>query len=521
MSTMRYSTKTIIKNTLRTIFNESRLCLIYANRLLFDWPRPKLNRGKSLVILNLQYINAFSEVELLMGMGLIKKGYDVKAVICPGLDYCERMDYQTDRPKCDTCRAESKRYCKAYGIRILEPHPSENTKNYEYKEYSKFPRTSKVEYIHRNYIHYFKSYSSYDPVIWKKIENSISEFASYILNLDFNRENLKRVITANGRFFQTGLPIELLAPSEGFISTEAFGLDTTIILGNNTFALNQDLEMSVDDLRQTHLDKDLVSEFLNLKGEYEQEGFNLWKLGREDNVEKVKKDLDAYGYKKIISYFPNVVWDSVYMGLGFFNYSPSTFIKTIHKYALKYKDLLFVVRAHPGEVNVPQQFRVTGSIFEDLAVRHLEALPNLKYIEAESKLSSYAIAAFSDEIIVWNSTFGLEMLAAGRKVACVAEGYYSKFGLTKNITSEKEFEKILKAKKLGQQKILSDAVLAQKIIHIARFNRRFFSPIHIGTKCKKFLWWSIYRREKIFIENFPNYFEGQINTHEFGKLLNS
>ena len=50
--------------------------------------------------------------------------------------------------------------------------------------------------------------------------------------------------------------------------------------------------------------------------------------------------------------------------------------------------------------------KATGSICSDLSLSNVSLRENLTVIPSHSKLSSYAIADLSDEIIVWNTTLG-------------------------------------------------------------------------------------------------------------------
>ena len=285
-----------MKSLLRFCYNTFRHFLIRNTRILSDRFRNVCSNGK-VAILNLQYVNSFTEIEMLCGVALKKAGYEVKAIICPGLEYCEREDYQTKRPNCKTCRKETLKLCKAYGVEVLKP--KNNVQEYQSgKVFNNFPIPLN-ELVYRNYVHFKKSFTELDQLTWQRIERSVIKLADYISNLECEFSKAEKIITANGRFFQTALPLQLIQTKSGFITTEVFS-DHKVVFGCNTYSLNNEIEVNEDTLRALEYDSMISEEFIRSEGRTDDGGIQVWGSDRVENLESVKKELKTAKYKEVL-----------------------------------------------------------------------------------------------------------------------------------------------------------------------------------------------------------------------------
>ncbi len=508
----------LVKRVLRGTYERVRLGSIGISRILFEYPRKNIET-KKLVILNIQYIHTFSDMEFLCGIALKKSGFKVSAIICPGLDYCEREDFRTKRPTCFECRAETKRFCSAYGIEILREENSNGKIDSAKRIGNHNLSTSKVEYTYRNYLHYMKSFTVLDYGTWKRIEFSIEQFISFLENLNLGQYKIEKIITANGRFFQTGLAVDIIKTNTGFVTTEYFN-DYRTVFGNNEYSTNNELEITKEALFKIEYDPLKADQFVSKKGKTEKiEGVKLILDNQLENVDEIKKKLDFHKYKDVLTFFPNVMWDSAWFGLGYFCHSPAAFIMQLNKIASNFPEILFVVRAHPGEKNAPAHMRPSGSIFSDISLKNVQLMKNLVFIDADSLISSYALGELSKYIVVWNGTLGLEFAARGRRIISIANSFYDKFDITEQIKSINQLENILKARKnakLGKKEV----EIAKRLIYTTRYLKRTTSPIHKGNICTKFFWQPFIKNESVFVERFPKYFNGDLNIYELNKLMN-
>ena len=480
----------------------------------------KSSRSDKLVLLNIQYIHTFSDIEFLCGASLKKKGYRVAAIVCPGLDYCEREDYLSNKPDCRKCRKKTYDYCNSYGVEIIEPRQGNSKPNQTDLFIKNGSLNSKIEYTYRNYIHYKKSFSYLDYDLWIRIERSIDKFASYIRSLDINPEEVEKIITANGRFFQTGLPLDIIKTRSGFVTTEVFN-DYKVIFGHNEFSMNNELELTKEELLNLKYEPSKATSFMDSKGELKIGGVNLQNDNQLEEIEQIKERLQINQYEQVVTFFPHVMWDSTWFGLGYFSHSPASFIAQLNKIAVNFPRTLFVIKAHPGETNVPAHIAASGSIFSDLSIANISLQPNLSCIEATDSISSYSLGDLSKHIIMWNGTLGLEFAARGKEVISIANSYYDKFNITRRVTSLAQLEALLSS---GQQQIelsSEQAELAKRLIYTTRYLKRTISPVHKNTICTKYIMPSVFKKETIFMNKFAEYFEGKIGIYELNELMSS
>ena len=97
----------LMRKDLRKLYNVARWTSIKITKLFIErFQRTESN--EKIALINVQYVNAFNELDMLCGLALKKRGYAFKAIVCPGLEYCEREDHQTSRPSYEECQRERK-----------------------------------------------------------------------------------------------------------------------------------------------------------------------------------------------------------------------------------------------------------------------------------------------------------------------------------------------------------------------------------------------------------------------------
>lgn len=515
---MTFSRK--LKRIARFLHEAVRLGALALTRVLFRRRIPDQQKSSKMFLLNLQYINAYSDLELTIGKSLIDQGHDVRAIICPGLTYCEREDYQTRRPDCASCQRASRLYCKAYGIDVAtaQATPGAFVKS-ENRTAVSSGQTTLTEYVCRNYVHYFKSFGAFDPARWKTIETAAVELIDYVEALDLDDADIECVVTANGKFFQTGLVLDLLAErSRRHITWEVFGQDNKAILATDVPSLHQYLDMSTEELDAVVVDDENMHKFLIEQKNSTNMPFDLWGSGANESVPEITDQLKTSDFKKVVSFFPNVIWDSAWMGIGFFEFSPATFIARLYQLASRHGNTLFVVRVHPGEIKVPDELKSTSSIMSDLALQGLVRPSNIVIVPAESNLSSYVLSDLSEKVIFWNSTLGLELLCRGRKIACIADAYYSRQGITRNIENLDMLEAYLLEDGI-EMLDERETTLAFKITYVTRNKQRFTSPVHRGRLPCKFIYPPLTSRGARFERNLADYCNGKIRVTEMTEGL--
>jgi len=467
------------------------------------------------VILNIQYIHAFSDLELAIGSVFKERGHRVVALVCGGMRYCERMDYQLSRPNCADCRRETVRHCRAYGLNVIQLPSTLETE---------LGREGHItigisEFVFRNYVHYFKSFGSWRADMWNLIWMEAAKFERNVAAV-FSGLFRPILVTANGRFFQTGIAVEMCKKFKGdILTTEAFAQDGMVTLGRNTFSLNQELEISRDQLTQIAVPSSVVDELFSKQKEWMQTTSPATLAA--DNVVDLRNRLlrwNGGSFKRVTTFFPHVVWDSTWMGLGNFSASIGSFVRSLVTFAKYHPDHLVVVKLHPAENARSKFLRASSALSADLALQAVSLPSNFVCLEANSTINSYQLALASDDLLVWSGTIGLELMDLGRAVISVANSYYSHYGITNNVYSERELNLTLES----QPSInlpLAKKDLAKKIMYLARMNRRFKSPFHFNTICSKFLYFPFTKKQRIFFDAVYRYALGEIDAVRFGNLV--
>lgn len=100
-----------------------------------------------------------------------------------------------------------------------------------------------------------------------------------------------------------------------------------------------------------------------------------------------------------------------------------------------------IVRIHPAEIRL---YRKSLERVGDLIKERLPKIPsNVKIVDSESPISSYALIELSDAALVYTSTMGLEAAAMGKKAIVSAKTHYKGKGFTTDPqTSEEYFRQI-------------------------------------------------------------------------------
>jgi hypothetical protein len=145
--------------------------------------------------------------------------------------------------------------------------------------------------------------------------------------------------------------------------------------------------------------------------------------------------------QRYVACFTNTMWDaSIKYRSGAFSSILDWVLFTI-ECARKRPDLTFVIREHPGEAKV---WGTPGQrILPELRSRGIVDPPNLKWVLAESDISSYSLAACAKGSVVYGTKLGLELVAQGLPVAVVGRAFVRGKGIAADLHSSAEYEQWL------------------------------------------------------------------------------
>lgn len=484
------------------IYERFRLFTIRFTRIFFYKHSPKQNIKIKKFIFNVQYIWAFSELELMSAAQLKQLGHEVIILICDEMPYTEIEIIGQEKPSYKSYFNRAKRYCKAYGLDYVSTSSylsnedrsvSKKISSYSIDDLLELSINNiKIgEISKRNHAHYFKGdiYPSgnYELVFRKIIESalliekSVSKIVSKYHDYD--------LVTANGKFIQTAIPAEINKNAgNNFYTYEVFGQGNGVILDKNKCSMEQRIDDYWDELKSNELNPDELKRLyysFELQEKSQSSKFDLWDENRIDDKEKIINILNLDLSKKIISCYPNVYWDSTHMGLEGVSKDLTSWLVDMIRFVKDNRDIQLIVRTHPGELRVPEILQSKYTIIDSIKRNMAEIPSNVFLIEPENNISSYSLAEIANINIVWNGTIGIEFALRDIKPIVVADAYYAKKGFTYDINSFKELESFILEINNKSNLVLTakEKKLAEIFAYHIRFNRKFNPPNYIGSRC--------------------------------------
>jgi hypothetical protein len=253
-----------------------------------------------------------------------------------------------------------------------------------------------------------------------------------------DRVSPDQVLTLNGTFFAESILCEL-ARSRGVpVATYEKGfLADSIVVTHDRAAVDFEIEDAVcDEAARTPLRDDeerRLDDYLDARVRGERTLDRYWDRRVEDEG-RVSQELGLRADREMVALFSNILWDSAIQGkeVGFVS-MPDWLVQTIRGFALR-PQLDLVVRLHPAEVRLANHR--TLERMSDVIEQEFPTLPeNVRVVPPESPLSSYTLARMARLGLVYTSTIGMEMAAAGIPVIVAARTHYRGRGFTFDVAT--------------------------------------------------------------------------------------
>lgn len=449
------------------------------------------------ILFNTQYHWYYSWVDYTVAASLKYRGYSPVMFLCDGLPYCEYETISVKRPNCSRCYNLTKRHVDAFGLsnfklsEMLDVYTREESKRVAYE----LPIESLVnllyqeinigEIAHRNYIHYYKGV--YDiagdrekEYVFRKCIHSamLISFATIAI---VKKIRTTKIVTPNGKFIQSGISIEVAKKYElPYYTWDVFAQQTAATFAMNEVSHNQKIDDVWEEIKNqelTEIQKNKLSTFFNLQSKSENTPYQYYDANVVDDSNEIKNLLGLHNASRIISLFPNVEWDSTAMGLNGPYQSMHDWIFSMIDFATNNTEFDLVVRAHPGELKVPYNLRTTTPICNVIRGKNGILPSNIHLIDPTDDISSYALAAMSEVVMVYTSTLGIEFALKGIRPWVAANSYYAKKGFTQDIESHSQVELLLKAASVSKYLNEDEVDLAKKLAYAVKFRRSFGYPL--------------------------------------------
>lgn len=153
--------------------------------------------------------------------------------------------------------------------------------------------------------------------------------------------------------------------------------------------------------------------------------------GAQRNPDVVRRELAIPPGKRLISMFTNITWDSACLNKDIAFPNADEWIRSAVRLVADRDDCQLVIRVHPAEASLG-----TLEPAEDAVAHEFPALPsNVRFISAEEKVNSYALADASEMVLVYSSTTGLEAAVRGKTVVVAGDVHYRGRGFTIDLES--------------------------------------------------------------------------------------
>jgi len=238
-----------------------------------------------------------------------------------------------------------------------------------------------------------------------------------------------------------------------FTAGEATAYPTDIPQG---FALNPAQAAQLD----AYLEK-------RFQGDFSMAGIRFWPqiahLSSEFLV-KISK------FQKIVPVFTNVVFDTSQPHSNVVFPLMFAWLDLVLGLIKKHPEAIFVIRAHPDEFRAGKESH--ESVRAWVERNHVADQPNVVFVDALERFSSYELIQQAHFVMVYNSTVGLEASIMGKPVLCGGRARYTQYATVFSPGTPEEYQG------------MAESFLASEQIDV---------PLEFRLNARCFLYYTLYR----------------------------
>jgi hypothetical protein len=173
--------------------------------------------------------------------------------------------------------------------------------------------------------------------------------------------------------------------------------------------------------------------------------------------------------KPCIGMLTSVMWDAVlhYPSNAFGNMLE--WVRCTIDYFLERRDLQLVIRIHPAEVRgtLPSRQRIA----DEIESAYPDLPENIIVIPPQSNVSTYAVMAQCDSVIIYNTKTGVELTAMGIPVIVAGEAWIRDKGFGLDVSNPDDYRRILDSLPLGRRMSDENVLKARKYAYHFFFRR--------------------------------------------------
>lgn len=187
----------------------------------------------------------------------------------------------------------------------------------------------------------------------------------------------------------------------------------------------------------------------------------------------IRNQLGLDPKKPVIGMLTNVIWDAqLHYPANAFPNMVDWAVRTIEWFA-KRQDLQLVVRIHPAEI---RGFLKSRQLMADEIAKRFPVLPpNVFVIRPDNQISTYAVMALCNSVIIFGTKTGVELTSMGIPVIVAGEAWIRNKGVTLDAASAEDYFRILE--KLPLPARLDAATIRRARMYAYHFFFRRMVPI--------------------------------------------
>lgn len=421
-------------------------------------------------------------VEHFLATALGYRGHNIQGVYCNyHLPICGMGISTIPRPECDYCSGRAKVLLDTFGLdyKAFSEYVNEEELNNLINEVDRLSFDQLLDFEYQNIPVAELAYIDHPQYFLGQVDIKENEtkyrelLKSTAIHTYFALEILEKnkpdvLIVSNGKSLSYSSVYYIAKKMNIHVITweETGFIPGGFIFNHNTYAN----EYHIEDIWPDIIKEDLE----NYEKNYVLDYFKAWQSGESmrfkyylepiSNINKILSTLNIKqdSSKKIVSLFSNLVWDTSSFNREIAFKGMIDWIEFVVDYIAKQSDKLLIIRVHPGEKKLPQEYTNAIGVIDILNAKYKQLPENVYVIEGESEISSYALVENSDISLMYTSTLGLEMALKGCKVCINGDVHYRNKGFTLDINTKEELLSVLDSDNFDKKLSKVDQNLAIK-----------------------------------------------------------
>lgn len=175
-----------------------------------------------------------------------------------------------------------------------------------------------------------------------------------------------------------------------------------------------------------------------VSGNFSMAGRRIW--SRMDALSPALEQ-KIRSHRQVMALFTNVTWDTSQAYANALFRDMFEWLEATVSEIVKRPDALVIIRAHPDELRPEKPSRETVQQWLDR--RGYDRHPQVVFIPADSRVSSYELIRRAKACLVYNSTVGLEAAALGTAVLAAGRTRYRNAGAALCPATREEYQRML------------------------------------------------------------------------------